>query len=75
MKKVLKIMLERAGYKAEMEKAGTIPAGVTWRHRPDFIRVDGKLLYCNFRCLSSYLGGGHCQCTNHLPEQWVEVVN
>lgn len=46
----------------------------TWKDMPDFAYIDGKLCYCQFRCLSSYKGGGTCGCHSHDPETWLEVI-
>ena len=46
-----------------------------WSERPNLTIKDGKLHYCNYRCWSSYRGGGNCNCINHPAEEWFEVVD
>lgn len=46
-----------------------------WQSRGVWYQGEDGIIYrCTFRCLSSYWGGGTCQCNSHSPEEWEEVV-
>lgn len=71
----IKEILTQQGYAEEMEKAQEIcdAYGTDWRDRPKFRLKDGKLQWCEFRCIGSYAFGGNCQCVNHPPESWRDI--
>ena len=68
----IKEILIEQGYVEEMENAKDIGSsfGTNWRDRPKFRLKDGKLQWCEHRCISSFHFGGNCQCMSHSPETW-----
>ena len=71
----IKEILIEQGYTEEMKNAQEVGSayGTNWRDRPKFRLSNGKLQYCEFRCISSHYFGGNCQCVNHRPESWIDI--
>lgn len=44
---------------------------------PDLVYItdEGKLLYNEFTCTSSYRYGGTCNCISHSPKKWINFTN
>lgn len=74
-RKIEKSLLEKAGYEIpENPPTWDELRHDAWRDRGSWYREGEKLYYLEFRCLSSYRGGGTCNCISHSPETWLEVV-
>ena len=71
----IKEHLIEMGYSNEMASAKETgdSFGTNWRDRPRFRLKDGKLQWCEHRCISSFHFGGSCQCMSHRPESWINI--